>query len=128
MMFRTLSLSLLLAFSCSIANAQEVDDGGVSGTLRSFNVATLGPPEPVFTVPDENVYALTAVCFSTAGGTLSASEFGIIARGPGCANFPPGLAIPGGNEITCSGGAGGTNCTGTGVLTSPADEAVEEER
>jgi hypothetical protein len=124
-MFRTLSLSLLLALSCGLANAQQVDDGGVSGTLRSFNVSTLGPPETVLTVPDENVYALTAVCLTTAGGTLSASEFGIIARGPGCANYSPGLAIPGGNEITCSGGAGGSNCTGTGVLTSPADEDVE---
>ena len=127
-MIRTLSLSLLLAFSCSIANAQEVDDGGVSGTLRSFNVSTLGPPEPVFTVPEENVYALTAVCLSTAGGVLSASEFGFIARGPGCANFPPGLAIPGGNEITCTGTAAGVTCVVTGVLTTPAEEEVEEER
>jgi hypothetical protein len=34
-MFRTLSLSLLLASSVSLANAQQqvpVDDGGVSGT------------------------------------------------------------------------------------------------
>jgi hypothetical protein len=126
-MIRTLSLSLLLAFSCSIANAQEVDDGGVSGTLRSFTVSTLGPPEPVFAVPEENVYALTAVCF-TRTGDLSASDFGFIARGPGCANFSPGLAIPGGNEITCTGTAAGVTCVVTGVLTTPAEEEVEEER
>jgi hypothetical protein len=46
-MFRTLSLSLLLASSVSLANAQQqvpVDDGGVSGTLTSFEEETTGPP------------------------------------------------------------------------------------
>jgi hypothetical protein len=124
-MFRTMSVSLLLAFSCGLANAQEVDDGGVSGTLRSFSVSTLGPPEPVFTVPEGNVYALTAVCFSRQGN-LDASTFGFIAEGPGCANYSPGLAVPGGDEITCTGTAAGVACTVTGVLTSPAEEDVEE--
>ena len=42
-MFRTLSLSLLLACSCGLANAQQVpppdipvDDGGISGTLANL--------------------------------------------------------------------------------------------
>jgi hypothetical protein len=48
-MFRTLSLSLLLACSCGLANAQQVpppdipvDDGGISGTLTNFS----GGPGP----------------------------------------------------------------------------------
>jgi hypothetical protein len=123
MMFRTLSLSLLLALSCGFANAQQVDDGGVSGTLASASGATPGDPQTIFQVPAENAFALTTVCI-LRNGEVSGSTFGLIAQGPGCTTYTPGLALPASEEIMCS-GPQSENCIVTGVLTSPPSESVE---
>jgi hypothetical protein len=87
-MFRTLSLSLLLASSVSLANAQQqvpVDDGGVSGTLTSFEEETTGPPVDIIQVPAGAVCALTAACLFGSSPELSSTqpvEF-LIAQGAG---------------------------------------------
>ena len=123
-MFRTLSLSLLLACSCGLANAQDdqqvgppisVDDGGVSGTLTSFDGDTLGPPVDLFTVPEGTDFALTAACLFGSQAELgsTAPEPILIARGNGCVNYYPGLIIIEGETIQCSGPG---TCTVTGIL------------
>src|SRR5262245_17638585 len=68
-MFRTLSLSGLLACSCGFANDEEspdipVQDGGVSETLtrcagESKEVAN---PVEIFTVPEGSTLLITAAC------------------------------------------------------------------
>jgi hypothetical protein len=123
-MFRTLSLSLLLACSCGLANAQQVglppgalpiDDGGLTGTLVSFNGDSLGPPQVIFTVPEGNVFALTAACvFGSSQSELSTGtpSPNLIARGNGCVNYSPGLTIIEGEEFSCA----GAHCVVTGIL------------
>jgi hypothetical protein len=117
-MFRTLSLSLLLASSVSLANAQQqvpVDDGGVSGTLTSFEEETTGPPVDIIQVPAGAVCALTAACLFGSSPELSSTqpvEF-LIAQGAGCVNYSPGLQISEGEILQC---AGPGSCVVTGVL------------
>jgi hypothetical protein len=131
-MFRTLSLSLLLASSVGLANAQQVDDGGVSGTLTSASGTSVGnSAKIIFQVPQGNVFALTTACFHS-NPTLSGSNIGFIAEGPppvtsggltisasDCVYYTPGLALKPGEQIICQGGgAGGGTCVVTGVLMS----------
>jgi hypothetical protein len=125
-MFRTLSLSLLLACSCGLANAQTVDDGGVSGELRSFAQDTLGPPVTLFEVPAGNTYALTAACLFGTSAVLSGQTFGVIARGAGCVNYSPGLVITEGDQIVCEAGAAGALCVVTGILVDQVGASDEK--
>jgi hypothetical protein len=124
-MFRTLSLSLLLACSCGLANAQEVDipvrNGGVSGTLTNFS----GNPEgetsvEVFTVPEGNVFALTTACVfgnSDEGEPVLTIDDGpLIAEGTGCVNYSPGLIVMEGVTIICQAGEVTATCHGVGIL------------
>jgi hypothetical protein len=139
-MFRTLSLSLLLASSVGLANAQQVDDGGVSGILTSASGTSIGNSATIiFQVPQGNVYALTTVCFLN-NPVLSSSSMNFIARGPApvsggpqisdCTYYTPGLLLKAGEQLICQGGgvSGGT-CVITGVLmsvsTSPATAAQQ---
>jgi hypothetical protein len=132
-MFRTLSLSLLLACSCGLANAQDgnvndgvpppnfpVDDGGISGTLVTFFGGDPSLDEDtVFTVPEGSVLALTTLCVfgeqRIVGGLITPRFFGNfdIALGPGCVNYSPGLVVgDAGTTLVCVQGV----CNGSGIL------------
>jgi hypothetical protein len=122
-MFRTLSLSLLLACSCGLANAQEVPvrNGGVSGTLTNFS----GNPEggtsvDVFTVPEGNVFALTTACVfgsSDEGEPVLTTDSGpIIVQDARCVNYSPGLIVMEGVTIICQAGDVTATCNGVGIL------------
>jgi hypothetical protein len=126
-MFRTLSLSLLLACSCGLANAQEipeipVDDGGVSGTLTRFaGESQAGGPVDIFTVPEGSTLLITAACLFGTSPILTStapSEF-VIAQGAGCVNYSPGLITIEGETLVC-GGPG--SCLGTGILVEDPGE------
>jgi hypothetical protein len=120
-MFRTLSFSLLLACSCDLVHAQQVDDGGVSGTLMSFSHLSAGPPASMFEVPG-GTFALTTAClFGGPITELTADAFGVILIGPGCVTFSPGLAIMGGDQVRCANG----RCVITGVLIEGGASAEE---
>jgi hypothetical protein len=132
-MFRTLSLSLLLACSCGLANAQDgnvndgvpppdisVDDGGLSGTLVTFFGGDPSVDQTtVFTIPQGSVLALTTMCVfgpeRIVGGLPVPRVFSNfdIAQGAGCVNYSPGLVVGGpGTTLVCVQGA----CNGSGIL------------
>jgi hypothetical protein len=123
-MFRTLSLSLLLACSCGLANAQEVPvtNGGVSGTLTNFRGDPAGGTSvAVLTVPAGNVFALTAACVfgepDDGNVPLLTTDLGpFIAEGAGCVNYSPGLMVLEGVTIICQAGDVTTTCEGVGTM------------
>jgi hypothetical protein len=125
-MFRTLSLSLLIACSWGLANAQEVDirvrKGGVTGTLTNFS----GNPEggtsvEVFTVPEGTAFALTTACVfgepeEGEVPVLTTDSGPFIAEGTGCVNYSPGLIVLEGVTIICQAGDVTATCEGVGIL------------
>jgi hypothetical protein len=126
-MFRTLSLSLLLACSCGLANAQDADirvrKGGVTGTLTNFS----GNPEDgtsveVFTVPEGTAFALTTACVfgepeEGEVPVLTTDSGPFITEGDGCVNYSPGLIVTEGVTIICQAGEDvTTTCQGVGIL------------
>jgi hypothetical protein len=123
-MFRTLSLSLLLACSCGLANAQEVPvtNGGVSGILTNFRGDPAeGTSVNVLTVPAGNVFALTAACVfgepEEGDVPVLTTDLGpFIAEGAGCVNYSPGLIVTEGVTIICQAGDVTTTCEGVGIL------------
>jgi hypothetical protein len=124
-MFRTLSLSLLLACSCGLANAQEVPvtNGGVSGTLTNFRGDPAGGTSVnVLTVPAGNVFALTTACVfgepDEGEVPVLTTDLGpFIAEGAGCVNYSPGLIVTEGVTIICQAGEDVTStCQGVGIL------------
>jgi hypothetical protein len=123
-MFRTLSLSLLLACSCGLANAQEVPvtNGGVSGFLINFRGDPVAETSvPVLTVPAGNVFALTTACVfgDSEDGEVPVltTDFGpFISEGAGCVNYSPGLIVLEGVTIICQAGSVNSICEGVGIL------------
>jgi hypothetical protein len=123
-MFRTLSLLLLLACSCGLANAQEVRvrNGGVSGTLTNFRGdPASGTSVNVLTVPAGNVFALTTACVfgepDEGNVPVLTTDLGpFIAQGAGCVNYSPGLMVLEGVTIICQAGDVTTTCEGVGIL------------
>jgi hypothetical protein len=124
-MFRTLFLSLLLACSCGLANAQEVTvrNGGVSGTLTNFRGDPAGGTSVnVLTVPAGNVFALTTACVfgepDEGEVPVLTTDLGpFIAEGAGCVNYSPGLIVTEGVTIICQAGEDVTStCQGVGIL------------
>jgi hypothetical protein len=127
-MFRTLSLLLLLACSCGLANAQEVRvrNGGVSGTLTNFRGdPASGTSVNVFTVPPGSVFALTTACVfgepDEGDVPVLTTDLGpFIAEGAGCVNYSPGLMVLENVTIICQAGEVNSICEVVGILVPSA--------
>ena len=89
----------------------------------SVTVPEGGDPAIVFETPQDARFILTQVCVKDtdmAGGpALAGNTFGQIVSGPDseCTTYNPGLAIPGGETLTCNPREfRDRTCTNTGVL------------
>jgi hypothetical protein len=116
-----LAAACILWVTGGAAHALAVKNGAVSGTLVSGSADIGGT---VLMVPSEKAFVLTQACGEdlrsfqlTAGSLIVPSPFDAVS----CAEYTPGIVIPGGTAVTCppTGNFGfGKHCLVTGVLTS----------
>ena len=144
MISKAVATALLLSLLVSIADAQSIKAGGLTGKVVSASVAnvsvasTANPPAVIFTTPAAGHFVLTQVGSALTGDvssccaelTFSASNFGPLAtvfaetRPTSSAStiFLLGIALPAGSAISCealcatSCGVNPTDCSVTGVL------------
>jgi hypothetical protein len=109
------------AFACAVAlsmcfgtaHAQQLKKGTLSGTLVSATAPAGNSYLDVYTTPMDKAFVLTQAC---GCWTCRTGTFGPFAAASGtepCATYVPGLALPRGETIQCTGDGA---CTLTGVL------------
>jgi hypothetical protein len=119
----TLCLSLLLACSCGLANAQQVDNGGVLGNTHKCFQGVGGCDDSYLrSTIREVTFALTTAWLFGAGAELTGEIFDLIAEDSGCVAYSPRLAIIEGDNIECANGC----CVITGVLISQGSATGEK--
>jgi hypothetical protein len=113
-----MALVVAIALVAGSAQAQQIKNGELTGTVKSGHVLVSGNGQAtVLQTPNKNQFIMTQFCKEDGDTNLQGSTLGVITTTNGCTEFSPGVAIPPNEVLFCNNGdSQSRSCSVTGVL------------
>ena len=114
----TMALMVAIALAVGSAQAQQIKNGELTGTLMSGHTLVTGNGQAnVLQTPSKGRFIMTQFCKEDSDTDLQGSTLGVITTTKDCTEFSPGVPIPRDEVLFCrNGDSQSRSCSVMGLL------------